>query len=125
MIQQRLKQQGVTLLELLVALAVFSIAAVAILDTVGTTTRQVNAIEQETIAHWVASNYLEQSRERSDWPSVGVQRDETEMAGRTWYITTRVQATARQDIRRLTVEVTDDEDGDPISSRDWFFGRTR
>ena len=119
------KQSGVTLLELLVALAVFSIAAVAILDTIGTTTRQVNVIEKQTLAHWVASNYLEQSRERSDWPSIGVQRDETEMAGRTWFITTRVQATARQDIRRLTVEVADDKDGDPLSRRDWFFGRQR
>lgn len=120
-----MKQHGMTLLELLVALMFFSLAAIAILDTIGTTGREVTSIEQKTIAHWVASNYLEQSRERSDWPNVGVSRDQTEMAGRTWEVTMTVQATARPDIRRLTVEVRDDPDGGIISSRDWFFGRVK
>ena len=117
------KQVGTTLLEILVALAFFSITAIAILDTVGTTTRSVNHMEKQTIAHWVASNYLEVSRQRADWPSVGVQRAETDMAGRTWYITSRVTVTARKDIRRLIVEVSDDPDGEILSQRDWFFGR--
>ena len=120
-----MKQRGMTLLELMVALAVFSLTAIAVLDIVGTTSRQVNAIEQKTIAHWVASNYLEQTRERSDWPNVGISRDKFEMAGREWFITIKVQATARQDIRRLTVEVAQQDDGDVLSSRDWFFGRMR
>lgn len=119
------KQAGTTLLEILVALAIFSISAIAILDTVGTTSRSVNNMETETIAHWVASNYIEISRQRSDWPNVGVQRDETDMAGRTWFVTMRVQATARKDIRRLVVEVRNDQDGDILSSRDWFFGRVQ
>ena len=121
----RSKQLGTTLLEILVALAFFSITAIAILDTVGTTSRTVNSLEKQTIAHWVASNYIELSRSRSDWPNVGVQRAETDMAGRTWYITSRVQATARKDIRRLIVEVSDDPDGEILSSRDWFFGRVQ
>ena len=117
------KQEGMTLLEILVALMFFSLTAIAILDTIGTTSRQVNVIEKKTIAHWVASNQLDQSRERSDWPSVGVQRAEIEMAGRTWHVTNRVQATARKDIRRLTVQVSDSKDGDVLGSRDWFFGQ--
>ncbi len=120
-----MKQAGMTLLELLVALMFFSLAAIAILDTIGTTGREVTDIEEKTVAHWVASNYLEQSRERSDWPNIGVSRAEEDMAGRTWYVAMRVQATARPDIRRLTVSVSNDPDGPPISTRDWFFGRVK
>ena len=117
-----MKQRGLALIELMVALAVFSLGAIMILDTVGTTTREVNSIETRTISHWVASNQIEQRRESTDWPNVGVQRAEVTMANRTWYVTSRVEATARKDIRRLIVEVSNDRDGDPITSRDWFFG---
>ena len=120
-----MKQHGMTLLELLVALMFFSLAAIAILDTIGTTGREVTDIEHKTIAHWVATNHLEEKRERSDWQNIGVERAQTEMAGRTWYVAMSVQATARPDIRRLSVTVSDDPDGGVISSRDWFFGRVK
>ena len=120
-----MRQQGMTLLEILVALAVFSLAAISILDTVNSTSREVTEIENKTMAHWIASNYLEQKRERSDWPNIAVTRDNVEMAGRTWYVTMTVQATARPDMRRLTVSVSADPDGSVISSRDWFFGRVK
>ena len=117
------KQGGMTLLELLVALAVFSLAAIAILDTIGSTSQQVSFLENKTLAHWVASNEVDKERERSPWPRVGVRRAEEEMANRTWFITSRVEATARNDMRRLIVEVRAEQDGVVLAQRDWFFGR--
>jgi general secretion pathway protein I len=119
----RLNQAGMTLLELMVALAIFSISAIAILDTIGSTSQQVAFLENKTLAHWVASNQLDKERERSAWPNIGVRRAEEVMSSRTWYITSRVEATARNDMRRLIVEVRAEQDGVVLSQRDWFFGR--
>lgn len=117
------KQSGMTLLELLVALTVFSMVAIGILDTVGSTSRQVIFLENKTLAHWVASNQLVREQQRSEWPNVGVRRSEERLAGRDWYVTSRVEATARPDMRRLIIEVRSDQDGQVLSQRDWFFGR--
>ena len=119
----KLTQEGMTLLELLVALAVFSLSAIAILDTIGSTTQQVSFLENKTLAHWIASNQIELQRQDTKWPNIGVRRAEQEMANRTWYITSRVQATARRDMRRLTVEVRASRDGEVLGQRDWFFGQ--
>ena len=118
-----LKQSGMTLLELLVALTVFSMVAIGILDTVGSTSRQVIYLESKTLAHWVASNQLVREQQQSEWPVIGVRRSEERLADRDWYITSRVEATARPDMRRLIVEVRSDPDGEVLSQRDWFFGK--
>ena len=120
-------QSGMTLLELLVALAVFSISAIAILDTVSTTSREVQHQENRTIAHWVASNELDKQRLKlrgsaSGFPNVGVSRAEVEMASRQWYLTIKVEATARKDMRKMTVEVRQEQDGQLLGKREWFFG---
>lgn len=121
------KQGGMTLLELLVALTVFSIAAIAILDTVATTSREVQYLESRTIAHWVASNEIDKQRLElqtssiSPFPKVGIRRDEVEMSNRQWYITTKVEATARKDMRKMTVQVRAEQDGQVLGMREWFF----
>ena len=110
-------QKGITLLELLVALAVFSISAIAILDTIGATSRIVSELEQKTLSHWVAGNRL------SD---IGVTRSEVNMADRQWYLETTVEKTARADMRRITVAVRlNKEHESPIVSRLAFAGKTQ
>jgi general secretion pathway protein I len=117
-------QKGVTLLELLVALAVFSIAAIAILDTIGATSRIVANIEQKTIGHWVAGNHLADIQLKSDWPNISITRTEIEMSDRSWHLVTKVEATARPDMRQITIEVRLDKDHKtPLTSRVAFAGK--
>ena len=104
------KQTGITLLELMVALAVFSATAIAILDTIATTSRVVEDLEHKTIAHWVAGNKLSEINLKSKWPNIGISRDQVDMADRQWFLVTKVEATARPDMRRITVEVRLDKD---------------
>ncbi|MFT5521577.1 MAG: general secretion pathway protein I [Enterobacterales bacterium] len=119
-------QKGVTLLELLVALAVFSIAAIAILDTIGATSRIVQNIEQKTIGHWVAGNHLADIQLKSDWPNISVTRNEIGMSDRRWYLVTMVEATARPDMRKITVEVRLDKDHESaLTSRIAFAGKLK
>jgi len=103
------KQSGLTLLELLVALAIFSTSAIAIMDTITSTARVVDNLEHKTLAHWVAGNKLAELQLKSTWPNIGVTRDEIEMADRDWFLVTRVEATARKDMRRISVEVRRDK----------------
>jgi len=117
-------QKGLTLLELLVALSVFSIAALAILDTIFSTSRVVEDLEQKTLAHWVAGNALSDQLLLSQWPNVGTTRSEALMAGRDWYLVKKVETTARPDMRKITVEVRLDKDDEtPIMSRIAFVGK--
>ena len=119
-------QKGVTLLELLVALAVFSIAAIAILDTIGATSRIVEHTEQKTIGHWVAGNQLAEIHLKSDWPNISVTRNEIEMSDRRWHLVTKIEATARSDMRKITVEVRLEKDHEaPLISRVAFAGKLK
>jgi len=122
----RINQSGLTLLEILVALAVFSVSALAILDTISTTTRVVEDIEHTTLAHWIAGNKISEVLIKSSWPNVGSTGDQVDMAGREWFLTTKVEATARKDIRRITVEVRLDKNSESsIVSRLAFTGKLK
>ncbi len=117
-------QKGLTLLELLVALSVFSIAALAILDTIGATSRVVENLEQKTLSHWIAGNAITELSLKSKWPKIGVTRSEVQMSDRDWYLLTKVETTARDDMRRITVEIRLDKDHEsPLISRLAFAGK--
>ena len=125
-IKQPIKQSGITLLELLVALAVFSASAIAILDTIGATSRVVQDLEHMTLGHWVAGNKLSEVTLKSNWPNIGVTRDQIDMADRQWFLVTKVEATARPDMRMITVEVRLDKDHESsLVSRLAFVGKLK
>jgi len=120
------QQSGITLLELLVALAVFSISAISILDTISSTSRVVEHIEQKTIAHWIAGNQLTEIQLKSDWPNITVLRTEVDMSDRHWFLVTKVEATARADMRKITVEVRINKDSQsPLTARSAFAGKLK
>ena len=104
-------QVGMTLLEILVALAVFATAAMGILSTISSTSIVVEDLETRTFGHYLAGNRLAELS-LQNWPRIGVTREEKEMAGRTWYVTTKVEATPRPDMRRITVVVSLDDSSD-------------
>ncbi|MCP3673796.1 MAG: type II secretion system minor pseudopilin GspI [Gammaproteobacteria bacterium] len=120
------KQSGITLLELLVALAVFSASAIAILDTIVATSRVVEDLEHKTLGHWVAGNKLSEVTLKSKWPNIGVTRDQIDMADRQWFLVTKVEATARPDMRKITVEVRLNKDHEAsIVDRLAFVGKLK
>lgn len=119
-------ESGVTLLELLVALAIFSATAIAILDTIGATSRVVEDLEQQTLGHWVAGNKLSEILLKSKWPNIGTVRDQVDMSDRQWFLVTKVEVTARADMRRITVEVRlDKDDESALISRLAFVGKLK
>lgn len=97
--------EGFTLLEVLVALAVFAVAAVALMRVSESQLRLSNTLEEKTFAHWVALNMISEMQANQDWPEAGEQTGKVAMAGRDWKIIIKTQATPVQRVRRIDVEV--------------------
>lgn len=82
---QTRKQAGLTLIEVLVALAIFALTATAIVKAAGDNLVGVGQIEHITFATWVANNRLSHLQIDTTWPVKNNQSGEEEMAGQIWY----------------------------------------
>lgn len=98
-------QDGFTLLEVLVALAVFAVAAVSLLRVNESQLTLSGQIEDKTFAHWIALNQITEMQVRQDWPDTGEEKSKVSMAGRDWQITVKTQATEVSSMKRLDVSV--------------------
>src|SRR3954468_3696601 len=68
------KTGGFTLVEVLVALAIVSIALLAALRVAGGGTNSVGELRARTLAEWVGPNLLSELCARAEWPSLGILR---------------------------------------------------
>ena len=100
------KTQGAfTLLEVLVALAVFSVAAISLMKVSESQLRMSQRMEEKTFAHWVALNMITEMQSSQDWPNIGEQTGKVSMAGREWKMVVKTQATPVSRVRRIDIAV--------------------
>ncbi len=101
-----LKQQGgFTLIEIVIALLVISIALAAVIST---TTHSVDSgahLRNKTIALWVAQNYINDTVIHKKWPDRGEVKEQVTMNNRVWMVRTDIIATANTNMRRMDVRV--------------------
>ncbi len=98
-------QKGFTLLEILVALAVFALAASVLLVTDGRAIRQTARIQEMVQASWLADRELNRYYIENLWPDIGKHGDSVNASGRDWYLRHTVSATSQQGLRRLEINV--------------------
>ena len=72
---------GFTLIEVLIALAIVSIALMAALRAAGQGTNNAGELRSRMLAGWVAQNLLAEHRARGDWLPPGIQRGTQYQAG--------------------------------------------
>jgi general secretion pathway protein I len=105
-----------TLLEVLVALAIFASAAISLAQA---TTGHINSLaylERNSIATWVASNRLTAMLIEDEWPNLSLERGKSEMAGHTWHWTIQGIETPDSGLRGVRVEVFfDEKDSSPTA----------
>lgn len=111
-------QSGMTLIEVLVALAIVSVAVLALARSGGQALDTQYELEQRTLAMWVADHVLAQI-ELSDDAVAGQRMGEMTMAKRTWFWRAVIQPTPDQAMLRVDVVVEDrsnevDDDPKPI-----------
>lgn len=71
---RRRSDRAFTLIEVMVALAIVSIALLAALRAAGQGTSNVGDLRMRLLASWVAQNVVAEHRARGDWLPLGIQR---------------------------------------------------
>jgi len=99
------RRTGFTLIEVLVALAIVSIALLAALRAAGQGTTNVSELRARLLAGWVAENILAEHRARGDWLPLGIQRGRQLEGGVEFGWREEVIATPNSAFRRVDVFV--------------------
>ncbi|MCU7940979.1 MAG: type II secretion system minor pseudopilin GspI [gamma proteobacterium symbiont of Bathyaustriella thionipta] len=103
------KQQGFTLIEIIIALVVIAVALGAVIATTGNSFKHAAHIKDKTLALWVAQNTIAEMTIANQWPANGTQSDNAMMAGKQWYIKRAIKVTPDSNIRRMDLSVYSDE----------------
>ena len=113
---RKAKQSGFTLLEVMLAMAVFAIAGVALLGVPDNNYRHNSHLEEQMFANWVASNQLVEVSLDKTWPPKNNRKGKVEMAGRTWYWQQKVIKTNNKELRSIIMEVRLNEDDELVTA---------
>lgn len=112
------KQKGFTLVEVLVALVIISLAMLAGLSSSQSTTRNLQYVQNRTLSYMVAQNALVAMQLKIDGvrPAVGRWSGHTLLADREWYWQAFATATSDPEISQILVEVKEREEGPTITT---------
>ena len=102
---RRAKHSGFTLIEVLVALAIISIALLASLRVAGGTTNNVGELRARLLANWVAENVLAEQRARGTWLPLGMQRGIQRQASMEFTWREDITTTPNARFRRVDIRV--------------------
>jgi general secretion pathway protein I len=107
----RAVRRGFTLVEVLVALTIVSVALMAALRAVGSLAQGSADLRARTLAQWSAENRLSQMRVQSEFPNVGRNRYDCSQGGVELACQQDVFATPNAAFRRVELSVFDARDG--------------
>lgn len=99
------RSPGFTLLEVLVALAIFAIVAAVVLTAAGRSVNNAGRLEALTLAGWIADNRLTELQLQQPAPSVGREDQELEFGGRQWQTLSEVETSGTPGLLRIRVWV--------------------
>lgn len=98
-------QKGMVLLEILVALMVFALAGITLLQTMSQQLSGLRRMEEKVLASWLADNQQVQLHLEKVWPGVSWSEKTVTFAGVEWYLRWRGVETENSQQRALDVEV--------------------
>ena len=118
----RRSEQGFTLIEMLVALAIFSLAALALLRLSGATATNSARLADQAIAQIVAENVAVETLTDPGPPPIGTQSGQAVNGGRRWSWTRTVSRSPEARILQVEI-VAASLDGGPGGARLTIFKR--
>lgn len=99
------RQHGFTLLEVLVALAILAIVMGALIKVTDSYAFNAGYLQQKTLAQWIAENKAVEYQLMQQFPAIGKNEGQTEMAKMEWQWRVQVSNTEDQRLRRLDISV--------------------
>lgn len=100
-----LRQNGFTLLEVMVALAVFALAASMLILSDGNSIRQTRYQQEKVLASQIADHYLNVLHAEGRWSGPAVRPQIESYAGYQWYVRETSALAGSPDLRKVQVEV--------------------
>lgn len=104
-----IRQRAFTLIEVMAAVAVFTISSVGLYSINQQNVFLADHLESKTIAHWLAMNTYAELSIEEEIPAIGQQSDNKTMAKVEWEVSTTVEQTALQTVRRVTIVVVNSQ----------------
>lgn len=99
-------RSGFTLLEVLIALFVLSLALLALMRTAAGQAETFTAVRERILADWLAQVVIAETRIGNPLPSPGRNSGQRRFGGRDWRWELDVQPTQAATIRRLDVRIS-------------------
>ena len=99
------RQSGFTLIEVVVALGIFALVAITLVELQGESLRNSGALADRVLAGIVAENRLVALMTARAAPAPGIREGESEMAGRTWLWRERILQTRTLGLLRIEIDV--------------------
>lgn len=106
----RKTQRGMTLIEIMAALAIFALAALSVVNVASEHIRSLSYLEQKTVAQWLANNHLVDVKLDTTFPRLGVKRGEVELAGQKWFWLQQVEKTEDPQFRSVSIRFFAEEE---------------
>lgn len=103
--RHRSGQSGFTLIEVLIALAIISIALLAAIRAASQGTTNVNDLRSKLFAGWVAENLMAEHRAKRDWIPLGIRRGTMRQGGIDFSWREEITPTPHAAFRRIDVWV--------------------
>ena len=114
--------RGFTLIEVMVALVVATLALVAVMASISQMVDAGTAMRDRTYAAWIAQNRITEMRLENREPEVSETNGEVEFAGLEWGWTAIVSETGVEFLYRVDVEVSFAGSDDVIRTVTGFIG---
>lgn len=102
---QKRRCRGFTLLEILIALAILTIAFASIITVSANQSVNVAYLRDKTLAHWLAMNQMTELQINNQWPSTGKQQGDAEMGLHKWHWVRTITKTPDERVRQIEIAI--------------------